>query len=273
MRVAESINVVFFAFLLVLAMVGWPARRRLRIIAIGALAIGPIVAVQFLPRFLAPLSASVVRDWLPAPILLMAYWQVGQFFTKPNEKLQTKLQRFDERLFEVFRRLPWPSRARGWIRTYLELAYLLCYLLVPFGLGLLYLMHMRRYAEEFWAVVLPPTYLCYGMVPLLPTLPPRALAGESSLSLPSTKLRVLNLWVLRHASIQANTFPSAHVAASVAVALELLRRAPWAGAAYLWVAISIALGAVAGRYHYAADAILGAGLALTGFLVASRAFV
>ena len=125
----------------------------------------------------------------------------------------------------------------------------------------------------FWAVVLPPTYLCYGLVPLLPTLPPRMLAGEGSLSSSPAKLRALNLWVLRHASIQANTFPSAHVAASVAVALELLWRAPWAGAGYLWVAISIAVEAVAGRYHYAADALLGAGLALTGFLVASRAFV
>jgi hypothetical protein len=36
---------------------------------------------------------------------------------------------------------------------------------------------------------------------------------------------------------------------------------------FLWIAVSIALGAVSGRYHYALDAILGFLVAGTAMLV------
>ena len=82
-----------------------------------------------------------------------------------------------------------------------------------------------------------------------------------------SKMRVLNLWILRHASIQVNTFPSAHVAATIGASLALLRLVPLAGLVFLWVSMSIAVGAVVGRYHYAADALIGAGLAAAVFLL------
>jgi hypothetical protein len=57
------------------------------------------------------------------------------------------------------------------------------------------------------------------------------------------------------------------VAITTAGALVLLKLGPlWIGSVFLWIAISIALGAVAGRYHYAADAILGVILAVAAFL-------
>jgi membrane-associated phospholipid phosphatase len=91
--------------------------------------------------------------------------------------------------------------------------------------------------------------------------------GEKwSAELPAGRVRAFNLWILERGSIQANTLPSAHVAIAGACALSLLRLGPlWAGAVFLWIAVSIALGAVSGRYHYALDAILGfvvAGIAL-----------
>jgi membrane-associated phospholipid phosphatase len=42
----------------------------------------------------------------------------------------------------------------------------------------------------------------------------------------------------------------------------LLRLVPSVGLAFLLVSIGIALGAVLGRYHYAADVLLGAALAV-----------
>ena len=82
-----------------------------------------------------------------------------------------------------------------------------------------------------------------------------------------SRVRAFNLWILRQGSIHANTFPSAHVAITTAGALVLLDLAPlWVGVIFLWVALSIALGAVAGRYHYAADSILGVLLAVGAFL-------
>lgn len=76
---------------------------------------------------------------------------------------------------------------------------------------------------------------------------------------------------IRRRGVIANTFPSGHVAAATACALILLRVAPlWVGLVFLFLAISIALAAVLGRCHYAADAILGALVALIAHLADPR---
>ena len=80
--------------------------------------------------------------------------------------------------------------------------------------------------------------------------------------MPTAGVRRLNQWLVRRASIQANTFPSAHVAGTMSAALVMMLLMPVAGWVFLGVALVIAAGAVLGRYHYLADAILGAALAL-----------
>jgi len=267
MRAAEAINLVFFTFLIGLSLLRpLPLHRRAKAVAIGGLGLSLVWAAQLLARFLPPLAVSVIRDWLPSPLLLMIYWQAGQFFVQPLERFQSRLLRLDRRLVDPALRWLGRGPARAWLAAYLEVAYLLCYPLVPFGLGALYLLHMGRYADRFWTIVLPPTYLCYVMVPFSQTLPPRMLEARQGEVVRRGKVRVLNLGILQHASIQANTFPSAHVAASLSTALALYAATPWLASLFLWIAVSIALGAVLGRYHYAADAILGAILAAAVFI-------
>src|SRR5258708_14366390 len=106
-----------------------------------------------------------------------------------------------------------------WIAACLELAYLLCYPMIPMSIATLYLLRLARYADSFWTVVLVSTYLSYAALPFLQTLPPRMLAEPWLEPLPPTSVRRVNLWILRHASIHANTFPSAHVAAATGGAL------------------------------------------------------
>ena len=62
-------------------------------------------------------------------------------------------------------------------------------------------------------------------------------------------------------TIHANTFPSGHVAGSLAVAFALLGPLPWLAVAALVLAISIAVATVVGRYHYVIDGVAGAALA------------
>jgi hypothetical protein len=100
------------------------------------------------------------------------------------------------------------------------------------------------------------------MLQFLQTQLPRVLSEKRSVQPPPNQVRALNLWILRHASIHANTCPSAHVASTTAF---LLRLAP--GVGLVAIAILILMGAVAGRYHYAADAIPGAMVALAAFLI------
>jgi len=52
---------------------------------------------------------------------------------------------------------------------------------------------------------------------------------------------------------------------ATAIALELMRISPAVGVGYIIVAIGIMLGAFLGRYHYAADVVLGAAVALVAF--------
>jgi membrane-associated phospholipid phosphatase len=173
-----------------------------------------------------------------------------------HEKFQAALESFDRRC--VFA-LP-PA-----IMFVVELAYLFCYPLVPAGLVTLYLTGMGHFATEFWNVVLPPAYCCYATFPFVQTLPPRAIEDRVPWQPQRTRMRKVNLFVLRHASIQANTFPSGHVAASLAVALVLMNHTMAAGLVFLLVAICIAAGAFFGRYHYSIDVIIGAVLSVLSF--------
>ncbi len=267
-RTAEWINLFFFCLLGGLALlVPLQRTKRVAILFIGALGVGLVLAAQFVGRFLSPLAASVVRDWLPAPMILLAYHQGGRFFSHPRERLQSGLQEFDGRFFAFLERSFGMSEVPGPVRTYFEIAYFFCYPLVPMGVGVLYLTHMRGLADDFWAIVLPPAYLCYAMIPFFPTLPPWALQGDRTASGRSDGVRAANFFILRHLSIKANTFPSAHVAASIATALALAQFVPLAGLIFLWIAVSIAISTVTGRYHYTLDAVAGAALAAAAFAV------
>ncbi|HSW39948.1 MAG TPA: hypothetical protein VLL97_10700, partial [Acidobacteriota bacterium] len=201
---AELINLVTFPCFVMLAWLrgDLDAKRRTKITAIGAGAVClAVISAWLLPQALPPLAASVCRDWLPYLLMLMFYWQAGQFVTRVDLGFQNRLEQLDRRL--VNPALNWCARnAVGrWILTYLELAYLFCYVSMPLGLAALYVMRMAHEADYFWTAVLLASYVCYGMLPFLQTMPPRML--EQTLQPPHGKVRGLNLWILQHASIHA----------------------------------------------------------------------
>ncbi len=260
MRISEWIQA---SFATILALAAWirplPASRRWVATILFAFAIVAIALARLSIHLLAPIHVSILRDWLPVVLMLVPYWQAGQFFLGPNEKFQTRLLEIDRWLFNLI-----PPRARNPGRTTritLEWAYMLCYPLVPLGLAVLYIAGLRQYTSVYWLIVLIPTYVCYTITPLFPALPPRSI-GKPSPSQPSNKSRSFNLWILKYGSIQAVSFPSAHVAAAFAIAFVLLRFIPVAGAIFLVIAVWISIAAVAGRYHYALDVLLGAAVAL-----------
>src|SRR5512146_2279778 len=80
MRTDERINLIFFSFFIIAS---WlrplTSRRRMAIAAIGATGVILIIAAQFADRFLSSASVSVVRDWSPAALVPMMYWQAGCF--------------------------------------------------------------------------------------------------------------------------------------------------------------------------------------------------
>jgi hypothetical protein len=267
MRVAEWINLIYFSFFILFVLFKpFPWQQRSRVIRIGFIGITFVLAGIWMAK-LVPLSTSIlIRDWLPAVLIVLAYWQPGALFIAPNEVLQAQLASFDQKIHLFLNRnLGSETNSQPPILSHsFELAYLACYPLVPFGLAILYWANQRMYADEFWATVLISAYLCYAMVPFTQTLPPRLVFKSSDD--PPGKIRIFNHLILNHASIQTNTLPSAHVAASLAVALITTRFVPVAGFFLLPLAILIAISAAAGRYHYVADVLIGAGLSISVFL-------
>ncbi|HXE79820.1 MAG TPA: phosphatase PAP2 family protein, partial [Vicinamibacterales bacterium] len=148
------------------------------------------------------------------------------------------------------------------VRELLELGYLAVYPMVPAAFGILLAQGLRSHADRFWTTVLTAEFVCYILLPLLPTRPPRQLELEPAYGGMATRVRRLNLAILNRASNQWNTFPSGHVAGAAACALTLLPLAPAAGLVLAALTCLIMAGAVAGRYHYLADALGGLAVAV-----------
>ena len=251
------VAVGYFAYLgTVSLLVPVPVRRKAQVLVVSVASVFGI-AVFGMPHV------------MPLVYLLIGYWLPALLVTEPKLRLERRLLAIDHRLFGADGLQGFEQRASRALVEYLELAYLLCYAVVPAGYLWLLLAGYRGDLDRFWSVVLLAAFLCYGMLPWMPTRAPRVVEGDRSHW--RSAVRHLNLAVLSRGSVQWNTFPSGHTAASIATALAVGAHVPLAGMALGVVAVSIALGSVAGRYHYAADAIAGAVIAVVAFVMASAA--
>jgi hypothetical protein len=270
LRASEWISVAAFCGFMALA---WWRRldrtRRMKITALGTSgAAATLFAALILPALSGPATSSLTRNLLPCLLIFLFYSLAGQFVTGGNTELEGRLLEFDRLL--VAPPLVWCARGvlGPLLFNILELAYLAYYVALPAAAAMLLLAGRGKQADLFWTVVLLAAYASIGMLAFIQTRPPRVLGEDWSKSLSSGPLRAFNLWILRNGAVPANTFPSAHVAIAVACALALLHAGLiWAGAAYVVMGLGVALGAVAGRYHYSADAILGLVTAAAAWLL------
>jgi hypothetical protein len=259
LRITEWIAVGFFAYLALVTLLTRAGAKRRRI---GLILVG--ISVTFFVRATTLAVDSRIRDWLPAGDLVLAYWLPALIAPAPSLRWERRFLALDDRWLgqDLLCRA---DHVRALVGI-LELCYLLCYPMVPLGFAILFFGGFWNDTDRFWTAVLAAALPCYGLVVWLPMRPPRILERSTVTSRSLT--RTFNLQVLRHASIQLNTFPSAHVAASVATTLAVAARLPLVGAALGVITTGIIVGSVARRYHYAVDAITGLLLGVIGFLVA-----
>jgi membrane-associated phospholipid phosphatase len=248
----EWVAIGYFSYLAAVALA--PRFARARPAAIGAAA----VAWALLPLAAARSAslAEATRALLPVPVLLGGYWISGRFFLKPMRDLEGWLLRIDDRCLRAAG--AWAPQHRTWVGTYLELAYLLVYGVVPVGALTLLLTGHGREVDRFWGAVMLAAFASYGALPWLQTRPPRLI--EDCVLAPKVEpitLRQLNLWVLGRGSIQVNTIPSGHAATATAVALAVGEAIPEARAILFVLAVSIVAATVVGRYHFLIDSAAG----------------
>jgi membrane-associated phospholipid phosphatase len=203
----------------------------------------------------APLS-PVLQIVIPSLVLLGGYWLSGLFFVRPNLHLERWLLSVDDRLLTRSGVLAWLHRSPRLVSEYFELSYLLVYLAVPAGATTLAVLGYGNQVDRFWTIVLLAEFVCYGMLPWIQTRPPRAIETSDGVAHDGV-VRRLNLSLVNRASIQVNTLPSGHAAGAVATALAVGTSLPFAGIAFLFMALSISIATVLGRYHYVVDTVLG----------------
>ena len=251
MRSSEWVSFVYFVAMTAMAWVRpLPAARRLQIAAIGAFSCLGLVSV-------ARLAAPWVRDWMPALLILAGYFLSGRFFVQPSPSFERWLIAWDRRLLgnPLMRFVRWPRA----LLTYLEIVYMGCFVLVPAGFAALVWSNRASLADSYWTLVTAAEFGSFASLSVIQARPPwmierKAVPGHRSIHRAATLM-------VEHLTIHANTFPSGHVAGSLAVALAVIRVMPGAGLLFLVLAASIAVACVVGRYHYVIDVI--AGIALT----------
>jgi membrane-associated phospholipid phosphatase len=264
LRLSETIVVLYFLYLAGLApFAKVRVGRRTRVFVTGALL---AAAALWLSRFDGGWLWQT-RNVAPLVYLLAAYRMPALLVGAFSPAFEERLAAFDQQWLQG-RERAFAERAPRGVLEGLELAYLFCYPLVPAGWLCLHFLGGSYQEERYWTAVLFAAALCYGALPWLPTRPPRATERSSA---SRAAVRRLNLFVLDRMSVQLNTFPSGHVAIAIAAALAVAVALPVAGGLLGFVALGITIASVVGRYHYAADALAGAIVGLTAFVVSQLA--
>jgi membrane-associated phospholipid phosphatase len=132
--------------------------------------------------------------------------------------------------------------------------------LLPGGCAVLVLTGHASDANRYWTMVLAADMGAFAPLSVFQTRPPWAL--EKPAELAASRVHNLASYVVKNATTGVNTFPSGHVAVTLAVAFGVIAAVPVAGVMFLLCAASIAVACVVGRYHYTMDVLAGAALGL-----------
>jgi len=260
-RSSESLPFAYFLVCAVLAGVRpLPWSRRVQIAAVSVAMCAAIVAAAYY-------ASDAVRAWVPGVYILIGYYLSGRFFVRASPRVEAWLMSWDRRLLgdPTTRFAAWPRA----MLAYFEIVYMGCFLLVPAGCAILVVGGRSDLANRYWTIVAAAEFGAFAPLAVIQTRPPWRLERKPVLADRAVH-RAASRMVERF-TIRANTFPSGHVAGSLAVAFALIDAVPWAGAAALALAITIAVATVVGRYHYVVDGIAGAMLAIVVWAVVKLA--
>lgn len=252
----ELLAIVYFVtFAAAVSATGRPRRRGW---AVAATASALMAAVVALAAAGLPLTA---RLWLAHLYLVTAYWLPALVEPRDdNRAFERWLVNTDARWQQRLVRVPTSLALAG------EFAYLLCYPFVPAAFAVVWVAGTAADADRFWTAVLLAGFTCYVSLPWLTARPPRLLsAGERD----SSRVAGTNAAILARLSHGQTTFPSGHVAVSIAAALSVLSVSILGALVFTAIAGGIALGAATGRYHYVIDVVTGIAAGLLALLVAA----
>ncbi len=263
-RSAEWLLVLFFLYTAVLAY-RFELTPAQRFASYGAPVI--VLALGYAAASSGRKAADIARDWAPAPLVLLAYWQMDWFASSHTLRgLESTWVQWDRVVLDSWSIRSLIESQGRLIPSVLELAYSLLYSIPPLSIAALYLYRRRRRVDGFLFPYLLSTLLVYALLPFFPSASPRVEFAHLDLPAVDTVFRRFNLWVLSWGDIQTGVFPSGHVATAFSCALSMryaLPEKPWVGRLLMVMAVLITTATIYGRYHYAVD---GAASILLSFI-------
>lgn len=257
---SERLAIGYFVYL---AVVCWlrplPIRRR---VALAAIASFEIAAIWWI----AARDILFLRQWAPLPTILIGYYASGLLFVAPSPAIEAWLMAWDRRLLgDPSRRFAqWPRP----VLAALEIAYMGCFVLIGGGLLILLLNGHAAAADYYWTLVIGAEFGAFAPLAFVQTRPPWAIERKPVLADPV--VHDLATQMVKVFTIHVNTFPSGHVAGSLAVAFAVAATMPMVGALLIVLALIISVATVVGRYHYVLDGIAGMLLALVLWAIVNR---
>jgi membrane-associated phospholipid phosphatase len=275
LRSSETLLVAYFLYTAVLAVV-LPISRTITAITLvlNLTVLTGLLLLAHADSLRRREFLSIVRDWYPAPLMLLAYREMG-WFARPHPNINL------ERAWVVWDKMflnDWGVKAAiestgPLLPSMLEISYSLVYTIAPFSLAMLYVYHRRERVNAFLFTFLTGVLFAYALFPYFPSEPPRTVfPGQDSPSI-ETIFRRFNWWLLGGYGIHTSVFPSAHVSGAFSGAFAMTRLLPekkWVGRALVVLAVLIATATVYGRYHYLVDALAGLLVALIAEGVSRR---
>jgi membrane-associated phospholipid phosphatase len=212
---------------------------------------------------------SIVRDWYPAPLMLLAYREMGWFAPSHHTyELEQIWVRWDRTLLNDWGLRSAIESLGAVLPSVLEISYLLVYAVAPFAMAMLYAYGKRQRVDRFLIIFLMGLLTAYALFPYFPSEPPRTVFPGDHFPSFETVFRRVNWILLSGYGIHTSVFPSAHVAGAFSAAFAMLRLLPerrWVGWMLLALAVLIATATIYGRYHYAADALAGLAISVGAF--------
>jgi membrane-associated phospholipid phosphatase len=266
-RRSEWLLIAYFAYAGALAQF-LPARPPVPVItlALNLAIIAGFALVAYADSLRRGRFLSILRDWYPAPLMLLAYREMGWFAPAHHSyELENVWVAWDKVLLNTWGLKPAIEWLGPVLPSVLEISYSLVYTIPSFALAMLYVYHRRSQVDRFLVIFLLGILTAYALFPCFPSEPPRTVFPGEDFPSVDTVFRRFNWWLLGGYGIHTSVFPSAHVAGAFSAAFAMLRllgERKWVGRLLLALAALIATATVYGRYHYAADAAAGLGISL-----------
>ena len=258
LRVSEQAAGLYFLYVSALAAIlPLAGEKRLRIWSVNLLLGGLFACLSHAP--------TALRDWLPAPLILLAYKEMG-WLAQPHADIsrETAWVYWDRLVLGDYGVKALIECAGPAIPGLLELCYLLVYVMVPVSIGLATI-YARDRVEHLTFPLLVTCLITYALFPFFASEPPRTVFPTDLVPTYQTLFRQINWYICGGYGIHTSVFPSGHVASASAATAGVYRLMPqrrWAWGTLALISPGIFIATVYGRYHFLVDSLAGALVAL-----------